>query len=346
MVFTFLLKVLAEAAAPVKSFMAKDHKPVKGSRAFWPRKRAARMYPVVRPMQTGGEHIKPLAFAGYKAGMTQISVTDTRKQSATSGREVIRAATVIDCPPLVVCGIKLYRSDNGSLVSEGTIWQEKLPNVLSRKLHIPKKPHMKKELAGKNLDRLAEVRLIVSTQPGESGIGKKTPEVFEIPVSGDVEKQWAYALEKLGKELMPAEVFAQGEMVDIKAVTKGKGYAGVIKRFGLKIRSRKSGGKMRHLGTMGPVTPSRVLPGKIAQAGQLGFQTRTEFNKRILKIGDDGISPKGGFVSYGQVPKGYMLIQGSIPGPKKRLIILRKAARWSGKPQHVDLKYVSLEPQQ
>ncbi len=326
--------------------MSKTHKPVKGSRAFWPKKRAKRIYPSVKSVpETKGEKTVPLAFAGYKAGMTQVSYIDIKKDSPTSGKEKVEAATVLDCPPLMICGIKIYRKGPEGLINEGTVWDENLSKDLQRKLDIPKKPHMKKELIGKKLDQLAEVRILVSTQPRGSGLGKKKPEVFEIPLSGDVEKQWAYALEKLGKEIVPADVFSQGEVIDVKAITKGKGFSGVVKRFGVKIRSRKDGGKRRHIGTMGPVTPGRVLPGKIAQAGQLGFQTRTEYNKKILKIEEDGMEPKGGFVNYGKVPKNYILLEGSVPGPKKRLVLLRKAMRWSENPAPTEIKYISLDPQ-
>ena len=327
--------------------MAKSHKPKKGSRAFWPKKRAKRIYPAVKSCPgTEGENVAPLAFAGYKAGMTEVSFIDTRKGSATSGKEKLSAVTVLDCPPLMVCGMKLYRAGYDGLVSEGTVWHENLSKDLERKLDIPKKPHMKKELVGKNLDKIAAVRLLVSTQPRSSGVSKKKPELFEIPLSGDVDKQWAYALEKLGKEIQPADVFSQGEVIDVKAVTKGKGFAGVVKRFGVKISGRKHGGKRRMIGNIGPRVPARVLPGAIAMAGQLGFQTRTEFNKKILQIGEEGISPKGGFVNYGKVPKNYMLISGSVPGPRKRLVMLRKPMRWKEKPVPVELKHVSLEPQQ
>ncbi len=328
--------------------MAKGHKPVAGSRAFWPRKRAKRIYPGMTVTGSAqGDRIMPLAFAGYKAGMTQVAYTDNKKGSATHGQEIFEAATVLDCPPLAVCGIKIYTKDvSGNLVNEGTVWSEKLAKDLERKLNIPKKPHMKKELVGKKLDEISEVRLIMSTKPRESGLYKKKPEVFEVPLSGDVDKQWAYALEKLGSEVSPADVFAPGEIVDVRAVTKGKGFSGVVKRFGVKIRNRKSGGKRRHIGNIGAVTPGRVLPGAVAMAGQLGFQTRAEYNKKILKIGEDGIEPKGGFVGYGNVPKNYILVEGSLPGPKKRLVMLGKAVRHKGAPQPVELSHVSLDSQQ
>jgi large subunit ribosomal protein L3 len=329
--------------------MAKSHRQRKGSRAFWPKKRAKRIFPSVKSYpktEVGEGKVAPLAFAGYKAGMTEVSFIDTSKGSATSGKELVQAATVLDCQPLVVCGLKTYRTGPHGLISDATLWHENLAKDLERRLDIPKKPKMKKELVEKRLDKLAAIKLMVSTQPRGTGLGKKKPEVFELPLSGDVKQQWAYALEMLGKEILPSDVFSQGEVIDVKAVSKGKGFAGAVKRFGVKIRGRKHGGKRRNIGNIGPRTPARVLPGAIAMAGQLGFQTRTEYNKKILKIGDDGISPKGGFLNYGKVQKNYVLVSGSVPGPKKRLVMLRKAMRWKEPPAPVELKHVSLESQQ
>ena len=69
----------------------------------------------------------------------------------------------------------------------------------------------------------------------------------------------------------------------------------------------------------------------VAMAGQMGYHKRTEFNKKILKIGDvsevDAVNPDGGFVKYGLVKNGYFMVKGSVPGPSKRLIVLRKATR-------------------
>ena len=60
---------------------------------------------------------------------------------------------------------------------------------------------------------------------------------------------------------------------------------------------------------------------------------RTEYNKRLLKIGDnpDEINPKGGFLNYGLIRGNYALLHGSLPGPSKRLIRFRKAVRFHGK---------------
>ena len=81
--------------------MAKSHKPLSGSRAYWPRKRAKRIYPRIKSFRKDIKEVKPLVFAGYKAGMAQVVITDTRKESPTSGQEIMRPVTILDCPPLL-----------------------------------------------------------------------------------------------------------------------------------------------------------------------------------------------------------------------------------------------------
>lgn len=63
--------------------------------------------------------------------------------------------------------------------------------------------------------------------------------------------------------------------------------------------------------------------------GQMGYHQRTEYNKRILKIGNNGdeITPKGGFLHYGVIRNNYVVLKGSVQGPAKRLIVLRRAIR-------------------
>jgi large subunit ribosomal protein L3 len=328
--------------------MAKHNKPIAGSRAYWPKKRAKRIYPRAKVVpEIGIKDVMPLVFAGYKAGMTSVIYTDTKRGSVTHGQDVLKSATILDCPPLMVCGIKTYRMASGVLEDNGLVWSEKPGKDTTRKTKLPKNPKTKEKSAEieRDLDKICDVRLLACTHPRESGLGKKKPELFEISLSGDVKGKWKYALERLGKEIKISEVFSHGEYVDVRSVTKGKGYQGPVKRFGIKVRSRKNKGKMRHVGTLGAKNVARIFPGKLAMAGQLGFQTRTEYNKRVLKIGSGDVNPKGGFVNYGLVPKDYVMIEGSVPGPRKRLIMLRKSSNVNRK-NPVEIKHISLESQQ
>ncbi len=116
--------------------------------------------------------------------------------------------------------------------------------------------------------------------------------------------------------------------IDVVSVTKGKGWQGPIKRFGLSKQRRKATGKVRHVGTLGPFHPPYVMY-TVPQAGQMGFHKRTELNKWVLKIGEnpDEINPPSGFPHYGIVKNDYIIVKGSIPGSKKRLVRFRWALR-------------------
>ena len=153
---------------------------------------------------------------------------------------------------------------------------------------------------------------------------------MEIMISGGKTPQarLEFALENLGKELRIRDIFAEGELVDVIGVSRGKGFQGPTKRFGVKLLPRKTRGTKRGIGCIGPWHPARVMY-TVARAGQMGFHQRTEYNKRIVKISETGdeINPKGGFLHYGLVKGDYIVVLGSVPGPKKRLIRIRKSMR-------------------
>ncbi len=81
----------------------------------------------------------------------------------------------------------------------------------------------------------------------------------------------------------------------------------------------------------------------------MGYHQRTEYNKRVLKIGEKGeeITPNGGFVRYGDVRNEYVVLHGSIPGPTKRLVRFRDAVRFHGvKVEKPEITYISTESNQ
>ena len=174
---------------------------------------------------------------------------------------------------------------------------------------------------------------------------------MEIKVGGaDIKKQMDFALGLLGKEVTLNNVIQTGAYADITAITTGKGTQGAVKRWGIALRKRKHsvGGKERHIGTLGPWNPHHVR-WQVPQIGQMGFQQRTEFNKRILKFSENAseITPAGGFLHYGVLKNPYVLIKGSIPGPVKRLIRIRPAMRQG---EHVvrmpAIQFVSVQSKQ
>ncbi|MCK4884212.1 MAG: 50S ribosomal protein L3 [Candidatus Diapherotrites archaeon] len=313
--------------------------PRSGSLGFSPRKKAKRIYPTITSYPESGE-AKPLAFMGYKAGMTHIHAVSEKPKSPKFGMEVQIPVTIIECPPMKVAGIRLYSTSKGryGINSMSEVWATKLDKELGRKITLSKKKDkktdkqveehdLKIEDLAKLLKDSEELRLIVYTQPKQAKI-KKTPELFEIGVGGTIEEAFNYAKEVLGKEINAADAFNEGEFLDVKAVTKGKGFQGPVKRWGITIQRPKATKKRRHIGSVGPWHPAKIM-WTVPMAGQMGFHNRTELNKKLIKIGEDGkdITPKGGLVNYGNVNSKYVLVAGSVPGPKKRLIGLRKAIR-------------------
>ena len=136
----------------------------------------------------------------------------------------------------------------------------------------------------------------------------------------------------IGKEFTMSDFTQDGEMLDAIAVTTGYGFQGHVKRWGVKLLTHKNSKHRRMIGNLGPFSPGYV-GSTVPQAGQTGYHQRTEYNKRLLKIGDnpDEINPKGGFLNYGLIRGNYALLHGSLPGPSKRLIRFRKAVRFHGK---------------
>ncbi len=82
--------------------------PRKGSLQYWPRKRSKKALARVRSWPESKE-AKLLGFAGYKAGMTHLLVTDNRPNSITKGAEIFMPVTVIECPAIKVLGINFYK---------------------------------------------------------------------------------------------------------------------------------------------------------------------------------------------------------------------------------------------
>lgn len=312
--------------------MPRKRHPRRGSLAYMPRVRAPRPRARVRawPAEAG---LGLQGFVGYKAGMTQVFLIDDRKGSPTAGQEICIPATVIDVPPLMVGAIRLYGQTTRGFNTLTQIWAGELSRDLTRTINVPKKYDLKRALErAENLikdGKVADIRIVAYTQPRLAGVPKKKPELVEIRVGGDsIEERWKYARDLLGKQIRVTDVFKDGGYVDVLAITKGKGFQGPVKRWGIKILPRKTRGVKRKVGAIGPWSPPRVM-WTVPGAGQMGYHQRTEFNKRILKLGTEGkeITPKGGFLRYGPVKGDFILLAGSVPGPTKRLIHLRQAIR-------------------
>lgn len=319
--------------------MPTTRRPRKGSLAVWPRVRSRRETPRVRTWAKR-DGAKLLGFAGYKAGMTTLLVNDNRPHSKTKDTTIPLPATILECPPMRIASVRFYGplttvpspSSSPSLAASSSgvrviadIFTGNDP-ALAKSLTKHKKVAVEKAKTDlrKAKERIAEftaLTLLLYTQPKLVGIEKKKPELLEVAVSGTLEEQFAFVENSLGKDLSLADVFEPGMQVDVKGVTKGKGFQGTTKRFGTKVRGRKTEKAKRGPGNLGPWHPAKVMY-TAPQAGKMGYHHRTDYNKHILKIGTDPaeVNPDGGFLHYGLIRNPYIVVKGSVPGPAKRLI--------------------------
>src|SRR3989338_2717432 len=224
--------------------MPRTRSPRAGSMQFWPRVRARYRYARIRNWPASKEQ-KPLGFAGYKAGMTHLLITDNRQHSLTKGTDIFCPVTVVECPPLKTASIHFYKqTSNGSqLISE--IIAENLDKETSRKI-IQANKNKGKEQADFDF-----IRVLCYSQHKLTGIGKKNPDIFEIAIGGTKEQQLAYAKEKLGKEIGISEVLKEGKQLDTHSITTGKGFQGPVRRFGVTLRHHKSEKSRRNPGSLG-----------------------------------------------------------------------------------------------
>ncbi len=116
-----------------------------------------------------------------------------------------------------------------------------------------------------------------------------------------------------GQEL-GADLFAEGDLVDVTGTTKGKGFAGVMKRHGFAGVSASHGAHRNHRkpGSVGAcATPGRIFKG-LRMAGRMGHVRRTVQNLKVRGV---------------DAEKGYLLVNGAIPGPKGSVVVVRTAVK-------------------
>ena len=109
-------------------------------------------------------------------------------------------------------------------------------------------------------------------------------------------------------DIIKADVFAEGDSVDVRGTSKGKGYAGVVKRwnFGRLKESHGTGPVHRHGGSLGVIDPARVFKGK-KMAGHLGNERVTVQNLSVVKV---------------DAEKNIIAVKGAVPGPKGGIVVL------------------------
>jgi len=319
--------------------MPKYHAPRRGSLGYV-RKRASRIYPRVLTWPET-DKVKLLGFPVYKVGMLSVQEIYEHPGSIFHGIKRSIAATALEAPPIRVMGIRIYKLTSYGYKSIAEVWTPQITDFekkyLRRKITLPKNIDEKTFEDKKNkiyefLDNgdIDRIRLIIRTRPEMTGIGKKKPEVLELQVGGSIPESLNYAFEKIGQEINISDVFTVGQFVDVIGVTKGMGFQGVVKRFGVKLLPPKKKKTKRAVGSLGPWTPSRVM-WTVPRYGQYGYFKRTEYNKQILSIITDNkiekFNPRGGWNRYGIIRNPSVVLRGSVQGPPKRLLVLRDAIR-------------------
>lgn len=332
--------------------MGKRSHPRQGSMGFYPRKRARSNVPHVKSWadDTSGQP-KLQGFAGYKAGMTHALVVDYRPASDTAGQEVRMPVTVIEAPPMAIAAVRVYENTPYGIKTLTEVWSDKVDERLGDRLPVGKQTDAAAKWKLVAEASVADVRVLAHTQPVEvTGVDHKIPELMEIRVGGgDLKARLDFAKGLLGKTVSVADALKTGQMMDTLAVTKGYGFESRVVRFHTKLLSHKNSKHRRMIGTQGAWHPNWVQS-TVPNDGQRGFHQRTEYNKRILKVGTDGaeVTPAGGFPHYGVVRNDYLLVHGSIPGPAKRLVRMRDAVRYNRgiEVQQPDIRYVSTASKQ
>ena len=119
---------------------------------------------------------------------------------------------------------------------------------------------------------------------------------------------------ELGQELTVDATFEAGQLVDVVGTSKGKGFAGVMKRHNFKGVSASHGSHRNHRkpGSIGASsTPSRVFKG-MRMAGRMGGERVTVLNLRVHAV---------------DAEKGLLLVKGAVPGARGRLVFVRNAVK-------------------
>ncbi len=258
--------------------------------------------------------------------MGHVSMTDDT-EAPSKGQEISRPCTFVEIPETHVYGARFYSRNEISHYKQTSM--EIYSKEVADKFKLKTKSKHTLENVKAKLPEFKEITILLVANAKEAPTGQHHRVRYESSLGGaNLEEKLKFVTANMGKPVTLNDVFKSGEYIDIVSVTKGKGWAGTIKRFGTARLYHKATQKTRHIGTLGPFTPGKVLF-TVPQAGQMGFNYRTEYNKRILKIGKKeesaSYTPSSGFQNYGKMANDFLMIDGSIPGPAKRLVRLKKS---------------------
>jgi large subunit ribosomal protein L3e len=342
----------------------KFERPRHGSLGFLPRKRTKHCSGKIKSFPKDDQSKPPhlTAFLSFKAGMTHIVRDVDKPGSKLHKREVVEAVSILEAPPMMVVGFVGYVETPRGLRALTSVWAGHLSDECKRRFykswHKSKKKAFTKyqkrwaDASKEGTPMAAEIarakkycqviRAIVHTQVGKAKLGQKKAHIKEIQINGgNTEKKVDFVMGLFEQTVKVADVFSMDEMIDTIGVTKGKGFEGVVTRWGVTRLARKTHRGNRKVACVGCWHPARVQF-QVPRSGQNGYHHRTEINKKIYRIGkalkDDpknaitetdltekAITPMGGFSHYGEINEDWVMVKGTVAGAHKRLITLRKS---------------------
>lgn len=311
----------------------KHSTPRRGSLAFAPRSRHQTLIPRVRNWTDRGVEKPTLAaYPAFKVGMIQVVTLDDREKTPNFGKPMFNPATVLASPSVTVYGFRAYGRHRGVDFAFVDVFANNLAEEVRNRISTSGGKDAKQtyesglKKAEGILSKIERFVAIVGVNPSETGLSNKIPQIQEIGITGGEPKtQLEYLKGVVGKTVNASEYFKPGSFIDTIAITKGKGFEGVITRFGVKRKQHKSRKTVREVGVISPWHPATVMY-TVPRAGQMGFHQRIDKNKRILAVANaqkSPITPSGGFPHFGEIRGDYLIVRGSVPGPIKRLIDLR-----------------------
>jgi len=334
--------------------------PRHGSLGFLPKKRCKKGKGKIKSFPKDNPNI-PCHFTAsiaYKAGMTHVVREVNSPGSKLNKKDVVEAVTIVETPPVKIVGIVGYLKTARGLRSFKTIWSTNLPDNFRRNYYknwykSKKKAFSKSKLdsnvllksdSDKKLEKIKKycsiIRCIGASSILETGLKRKKSDILEIQINGgSFREKVDFSRKILGKNVSISDIFSQDEIVDVIGITKGKGFAGVITRWGVTKLPRKTHRGARKVACVGSWHPSRVSY-TVPRAGQNGYHHRTQVNLKIYRIGKStdlknaftdfesipkNITPMGGFPRYGIIKTDFLILRGCLTGPKKRVLTLRKS---------------------
>ena len=235
-----------------------------------------------------------IGILGKKVGMTRIF----------GEKGAVIPVTVIEAGPCHIVQVKSKATDGYEAIQIG--FGQKKENAINE----PARGRFKKANVPP-LRVLREFRLDKATD-----VGSPTARNSEMDgsLSSLAPPLPAFPQYQEGQQLT-AGTFSVGELVDISGISKGKGFSGVMKRWGFKGGKASHGAEThRHGGSIGAsADPSRVFKG-MKMAGRMGGKQVTVQNLEVVKV---------------DMERNLLVVKGSVPGPRNGVIVIRKAVKAS-----------------